>query len=253
MNIYIPTYKRTDKQITLGNLPKSLYDQTYLVCVEEEAEELSKYGAKILVTPPEVKGIGPTRQYVIDNAKDKHILFLDDDLKFYRRNEEAKLKKINPDEFHHLHTWINYCLEMGYPMVGVSAQAGNNRFKGNFAYLQRIFTVYGLNTEFLKEKNIRFDEMELMEDFNVALKIIRHGFKTILNTEFAHTQSNSNASGGCSEYRNYELQKKSAYMLMEKHYPYVKVVKKNAKSWTGLQERYDVRIQWKKAYIEGTY
>jgi len=253
MNIYIPTLGRTEKQITLSNLPTNLYDQTYLVCVEDEADSLKKYGVKLIVTPPEVKGIGQTRQYVIDNTNDKHILFLDDDLKFYKRYKGKKLKKATPEQFNQLHTWINWTLEMGYPMVGVSAQAGNNRYDMNFAYLQRMFTVYGLNTEFLKERNIRFDEMPLMEDFNVALKVIRNGYKTITNTEWAHTQSNSNASGGCSTYRDFELQKKSAFMLMEKHYPYVKVVKKKAKSWENMQERYDVRVYWKKAYIEGTY
>ncbi len=253
MNIYIPTLNRTEKQITLSNLPKTLYEKIYLVCIEEEAEELKKYGTNVLVTPPEVKGIGETRQYVIDNTKDEHILFLDDDLKFYKRNADKKLRKIVGNQFHELYNWISLALDKGYPMVGVSAQAGNNRFDGNFAYLQRIFTVYGLNTKFLKDNNIRFDEMKLMEDFNVALKVIRHGYKTVMNTEFAHTQSNSNATGGCSSYRDYELQKESAFKLMENHYPFVKVVKKESKSWTGLEERYDVRVQWKKAYLKGSY
>lgn len=253
MNIYIPTLNRTEKQITLSNLPKDLFEKIYLVCIEQEAQELEKYGTNLLVTPPEVKGIGETRQYVVDKVKDGHILFLDDDLVFYKRNADKKLKKLQGNQFIELYNWIKFALEKGYPMVGVSAQAGNNRYDNNFAYLQRIFTVYGLNTKFLKKHDIRFDEMKLMEDFNVALKVIRNGWKTVMNTEFAHTQSNSNASGGCSSYRDYQLQKESAYQLMEKHYPYVKVVKKEAKSWTGLEERYDVVVQWKQAYIKGGY
>lgn len=118
MNIYIPTLNRTEKQITLSNLPKTLYEQIYLVCIEAEAEELKKYGTNVLVTPPEVKGIGETRQYVIDNTEAEHILFLDDDLKFYKRNADKKLRKIVDNQFHELYNWISSALQKGYPMVG---------------------------------------------------------------------------------------------------------------------------------------
>ena len=100
----------------------------------------------------------------------------------------------------------------------------------------------------MKQLQIRFDEIELMEDFNVQLRLIRNGVLTILNSSFAHAQKNANAKGGCSEFRNIENQSKSARLLAKLHYPFVKVVKKKTKSWEGMQEREDVMIYWKKAY-----
>jgi len=133
-------------------------------------------------------------------------------------------------------------------MVGLSSQQGNHLHKGNEIQLSRIFSVYALNIEILKKFNIRFDEMELMEDFNVALRLIRNGFLTVINTQFAHGQKSSNAKGGCSEYRNLERQSKAARTLVKRHSPFVKLVKKKSKSWEGMQEREDVMIYWKKAY-----
>ena len=43
MKIYIPTYKRTDNQVTIVNMPNQLKDLIYLVVRKEEHEELKKY------------------------------------------------------------------------------------------------------------------------------------------------------------------------------------------------------------------
>jgi len=93
-----------------------------------------------------------------------------------------------------------------------------------------------------------------MEDFNVVLHLLRFGYRSIINTEFAHNQKASNQSGGCSESgRTYEVQKRSALLLAEKHKPFVNVVKKESKNWVGMEHRYDVKIFWKKAFEQGRY
>ena len=249
MKIYIPTYKRTDSQVTIVNMPNKLKDLSYLVIKKEEHEELKKYHNKFVIVPDEIDNIGKTRQYIIDNSTDKTLLFLDDDLKFFKRlDNTTKLKPCEQNQFIELYNWFKEKLEQGFPMVGLSSQQGNHLHKGNEIQLSRIFSVYALNIEILKKFNIRFDEMELMEDFNVALRLIKNGFLTVINTQFAHGQKSSNAKGGCSEYRNLERQSKAARTLVKRHSPFVKLVKKKTKSWEGMQEREDVMIYWKKAY-----
>lgn len=255
MRICIPTYKRTNNQITLELIPKELIKNTTLVCNKFEEEELKQYGVNILSVPDEIKGIGKVRQFVIENIKEKYVWFIDDDLNFLRREPNSiKLKKIKDSDFIDLYNWNKEQLEKGFGIVGCSAQGGNNRFEGKFTYFSRIFSVYALNTKILNKHNIKFSEMEVMEDFNVVLDLLRFGYKSIINTEFAHNQKASNQSGGCSESgRTLEVQKKSALYLAQKHKPFVKVVKKKSKNWIGMEERYDVRIYWKKAFTNGNY
>ena len=256
MKICIPTYKRTDNQITLKSIPDHLLKETYLICNKFEENELKKYNVNIFSIPDSIKGIGNVRQFVLDNNNFNcdEILFLDDDLSFLRRIDNTiKLKKIEKENFNELYTWFKKQLN-NFGIAGLSMQAGNNRYSGDHIYFGRIFSVYALKISTLKKHNIRFDEMEVMEDFNVVLDLLRYGYKTIINTKFAHTQKASNQKGGCSESgRTNEVQKKSALYLAEKHSPFVNVVKKNSKNWIGMEERYDVKIFWKKAYEKGRY
>ena len=249
MKIYIPTYKRVDNQITIKNIPDELKELTYLVVRKEEYKDLIKYHNRIIILPDDITNIGQTRQYIIDTVGNAKILFLDDDLNFFKREKNTKkLKKCTEKEFIQLYEWFLNTINQGYPMVGLSSRQGNNYFEGNYEYLVRIMTVYALDVEMLKKLNIRFDEMELMEDFNVALTLIRNGFLTVINTEFAFGQKSSHAKGGCSEYRTAERQSQNARMLVKKHKPFVKLVKKKTKAWKGLEEREDVMIYWKRAY-----
>ncbi len=132
MKIYIPTYKRTDNQVTIVNMPNQLKDLSYLVIRKEEHEELKKYHDKFVIVPDEIDNIGKTRQYIIDNSTDKTLLFLDDDLKFFKRlDNTTKLKPCEQNQFVELYNWFKEKLEQGFPMVGLSSQQGNHLHKGN--------------------------------------------------------------------------------------------------------------------------
>ena len=249
MKIYIPTYKRTDNQVTINNIPDKLKSFTYLVIRKEEEKEIKKIYNLVIILPENIQNIGSTRQYIVDSCKEESLLFLDDDLKFFKREQNTtKLKPINKEQFEELYNWFNEKINQGYPLAGLSSQQGNHLHKTKEIHLSRIWAVYAVNVEILKKFNIRFDEIELMEDFNVALRLIRNGFLTIINTEFAHGQKSSNAKGGCSEYRTTERQSKAARILVKTHAPFVKLVKKKSKSWKNMEEREDVLIYWKKAY-----
>lgn len=248
MKIYIPTLGRVDNQATLKNLPQQLLDKTILVVQPHEEELLKKQHNNILVLPESIKGIGKTRQYIIDQCQDDRLLFIDDDLKFLKKDSLGKLKNCSDNEVIEMYDWLNEKINNGYGLAGISAQQGNHTHKTTEVILTRIYAIYSINVSLMKQLQIRFDEIELMEDFNVQLRLIRNGVLTILNSSFAHAQKNANAKGGCSEFRNIENQSKSARLLAKLHYPFVKVVKKKTKSWEGMQEREDVMIYWKKAY-----
>ena len=255
MKICIPTYKRIDTQITLSLIPKILLKYTYLICNKFEEEDLKKYNVNLFVLPDKIKGIGNVRQYVVENLGSKYVWFIDDDISFQKRiSNTIKLRNVTDENFIELYNWNKMCLDKGFGIVGCSTRGGNNRYLSKFVYFGRIFSVYSVNTEILLKHNIRFDEQQQMEDFNVTLHLLRYGYRSIINTEFAHSQKASNQDGGCSASgRNYETQKNSVLLLAEKHKPFVKIKIKKSKTWQNMEERYDANIQWKKAFEKGRY
>jgi hypothetical protein len=250
MKIFIPTYKRTRKQRTWDGLPTFLKENTFLVCGEEEREEHEKEGRQVLVHPEGMHRVAPKRQWIVENCREEKILMLDDDLSFRCRIEGGyKLRDMGEEDFKKMIDRMERELD-NYGAVGLSSQAGNNRsFPKDILSPSRMFTAYSLRTDILISNGIRFDDMEVMEDFHVTLSLLRKGIPNAVLQDWCWSQPKSNAEGGCSEYRTFEVQKKAAEELARIHSPYVQVVKKESKSWgNGLETRYDVRVSWKKAY-----
>ncbi len=264
--IYIPTMHRTDKQNSYSKFSKDMKNITYLVTVEEDVKELEKNypGIKCLVPPKDIKGISKVRQWIIENSKTRYVWMCDDDQKFYKRLDNDWHLKYTDDKEYFSEDTIDEMITETYNLislektefgkkyfgVGLSARQGNNRsFPKKYLYNSRMYNTYALDTHLFKENNIRFDEFEVMEDFNATLSFFTKGYPNVIIQDFCWGQIESNMAGGCSEYRTFDLQKKYSNKLYEKFPEFVKVIKKKGKSWgEGLNERYDVNVQWKKAF-----
>ena len=251
MKLFIPTYKRLEKQKTWDRLPEFAKEFTFLVCPESEAEEHKARGRSVFAAPDSVKGIAQTRQWIIENSDDDQVMMADDDQQFSRRIEGGyKLRKLEGEEdYEEMFSEVIHTLGT-YNAVGISAQAGNNRsYPKTIISPGRMYNTYAFNRNVLLENDIRFDAMKVMEDFHVTLSLLELGMPNAILQNWCWSQSASNADGGCSDYRSFEVQKESAYRLAELHSPFVKVVEKESKSWgNGLDKRYDVVVQWKKAF-----
>jgi hypothetical protein len=253
MKLYIPTYKRTSKQITWGNLPESVKDWSYLVCPKEEEEEHKKLGRQVLATPDEIKGIAATRQWILENSDDDQVMMADDDQSFRCRTEGGyKLRTMEEEDYDSMFSSVVEHLSE-YNAVGISAQAGNNRsFPKEVISPGRMYNMYAFNKEVLLSNNVRFDEMVVMEDFHVTLSLLEMGMPNAILQNWCWSSPGSNASGGCSTYRTSEVQREGAMKLASLHSPFVKVVEKESESWgNGLSVRTDVRVSWKKALESG--
>ena len=136
----------------------------------------------------------------------------------------------------------------GFHHVGVSARPGNNNtFPKQYCEKTRATHVHGYRLSTLLKHNVRFDAVPLMEDFHVTLSLLKLGYPNLVMQDFACGQAASNAPGGCSLYRDAELQAEACQTLRSLHPDFVTVVTKKSKSWQGMSTRLDVRIQWKKA------
>lgn len=259
--IYIPSHRRIDNQKTFDAIPKSLLKNTFIVVDKKDYKGYKKrYGTNVILCPEE--GICKTRQWIIENSREKYALMFDDDMSFARRNEDMKLKRCKNSDIVAMVKLLESWLEEGLIHVGISQRFGNNRVEEDYMEITRMNNAYAYNCKEMvrlkKQYDIGFDTLEkkykkrlVMEDFFVTLSLLQFGFKNRVTYEFAWSQDQSGAEGGCSLYRNSRMQEESAKILAREFPKIVNVVKKESKTkWGGFDSkiRTDVVIQWKKSF-----
>lgn len=262
MHIYIPSTQRADKQLTLMNLPSMLRRAktstgiTVVVPAKQACQyrEALTHAPNVLITetPSKIKGIGPTRQWILETAraaKQSHIVMMDDDLRFAKRRKDdpTKFEDASDADVQQMLATIEISLAPVTPHVGVCTREGGNRMLDD-AYNTRMLRILAYHVPTYFKHGIRYDRTELMEDFDVTLQLLRKGLSNLVLHSWVHDQVMSNAPGGCSTYRTLEKQRAAAYKLAELHPGFVKTVEKQTKTaWNGMA-RTDVVVAWKKAF-----
>jgi hypothetical protein len=253
MKIYIPTRGRPFNQETLKHFPQEMKKQVVLVIDEDEKDEYHWCpNTPKMIIPANIKGIGPKRKYIVENTDDPRIVMLDDDLRFYIRKSPTDwhLRYLESEEYPALFGLLDEWMDQGYAHCGVSAREGNNRIEALRVENTRYMRVLAYNLDAFP-KDVVWGRTRIMEDFDMALQLLRRGKACSVSYYYAQGQKSSNASGGCSEWRTMEVQSEGAERLAALHPTCVKVVEKSTKTaWEG-QTRKDVRVGWKKAYKEG--
>lgn len=267
--LFIPTRGRVGQDHSFQRLPKEWAKRATVVCPDNELEEHEKYYRDkkspivpgFLTLPYELakNGVAASRQYILDYCLCERIqccIMMDDDTLFYVRKQigDWHLRYTSPEEVGNLLSMLVSWIEHGFAHVGVSVRQGNNTVQEEVVFAARMFNLYAHNTSTLKLHKLRWDEVRLMEDFNMILQLLALGYPNAVSYNYAWGQSTSNAPGGCSIYRTPELQKETAEYLAKKFPGIVSVVEKETKTgWEGMQNRdgktvrHDVRIAWKKA------
>lgn len=251
MKIFILTYGRHERQRTFDNLPKKLQEQVIFVVQSREKHLYKKY-ATVLVLPPSIQTISPTRQFVMHWAQKqgiKKLCMLDDDLGFdHRRTDDpTKFLVATVKEVLTLFKEIEKRLDK-YAHVGVLAREGGNRVLEPTRECTRMMRVLAYQVETFHVNKINFDRVPHQQDFDVTLQLLRKGFKNLVLCEWVQGQGSSNAPGGCSHYRTIESQNANAPKLAALHPGFVSIVEKETKTAWGGGKRLDVMVQWKKAY-----
>lgn len=252
MKIYIPTRGRGDKQITLGNLPTALHKDVSLV-IDYSERHFYVPGIHMLVCPKNMNHIGKVRQFICDwHDIDKYgpaLLMLDDDLVFYKRRTDQpdKFESATDADVKAMVKRMEIAMK-SYAHAGILAREGGNRITVPTKENTRLLRALAYDVETMRELKVRFDRVTIMEDFDVALQLLRRGFPSLCLCQWVHNQVGSGTAGGCSIYRTLAKQAEGAHKLHELHPEFVKVVQKQTKTaWQGAL-RTDVVVQWARAY-----
>lgn len=254
MRIYIPTLGRADHQITWNELPAQFKDQNAVLVVDPKEEHLH-HNYPFIVAPKWASSIGKVRQFICDvHDRRKYgdcLLMMDDDLRFYARRKDDPTKFLDSstaDLLKFMKTLEHLMYDLDFAHAGMLAREGANRNVEPFMFNTRLLRVLAYNVRIMQKKNVKFDRLIVMEDFDVALQLLRKGFASVALCNWVHNQVGSGTSGGCSTYRTLARQAEGAHGLEELHHPFVKTVQKTTKTaWQGAT-RTDVVVSWKAAY-----
>lgn len=254
LTIFIPTIGRTSMEhITINEMKKFSTRKPFIVCPQKEVFHYSNYtSANVLPCP--MDGIGPTRQFIIENSPTRGVVMLDDDMYFsYRPIPDMggagcleRIQALEP-----LFNWISTQLDNGYMHGGISARQGNQNIERESADCIRVNNAHFFDRDMYLNERIRFDQLPVMEDFHVTLTLLLRGYPNRVAYHYCWSQRGSGTKGGCSLYRTAEVQTLASRLLYKEFPEYVRLVQKTSDSQSGVMAaRDDVNISWLKAWAD---
>lgn len=261
MRLYIPSCSRWGMEIlTLRHTREA-----ELVVPPDQAAQYrrSLYNKGMEEVPvlecPE-RGIAATRLWIgrlaASRGEDKFCMMDDDLYEFFWRKNTEVTNLVYPQNkrayWTEMMEWISTSLDT-HAHASVSAREGNHN-----AGLGDVVSLAELNTRTLRVLayrtrdflSVEHGRVEVMEDFDVNLQLLRRGLSNVCSFWYSQGQRGTGAKGGCSDYRTEEVQDAAARRLAELHPGFVRLRQKKNVSG-GLRERTEVTISWKKAAEDG--
>lgn len=257
MPVIIHSYGRPKKQHTLSFI-RHIRQPVSLLVQQREGDKyrLSIRDTNIMVLPDHIRMLSPTRQWIMDWAKEQghsKICMIDDDLRFFKRRPPTgdnkgsfSLLNATAEEIQEMFDHLEQKLDE-YAHVGVSAREGNNHVENDSVIGGRMMRLLAYRVEDF-HACARFDRIDTKQDFDVTLQMLRAGYPNYISYTYGQGQATgSGAEGGCAAYRDQAMMTRCAEELAALHPGFVRVDEKETKTSFGGGVRKDVTIFWKKA------
>ena len=233
MLIAVPSKGRAGLTTTNKILPNCIF-----YVPESEVHQYNGIVKNIVGVPKEVRGITPTRNWILKNTDEKWVVFLDDDAKNvgYTQLKERKSFKIDirserfwNDEFVKL---FDLTEQLNYKIWGVKTEAAP---RSVYPYKPFLFKSYVTAScmGIINDGEYYFDERyKVKEDYEICLRHIRDK-GGILAARYLHWENDHwEQDGGCKDYRTVEMEKNCIKMLINDFPGMVKSVNRKANKFT---------------------
>lgn len=211
IKILILSRGRSDSVTTVELLP----DYIEMLVPESEKELYArKYKNPILTIPDCIKGLGPVRNWVLDNFKENIIIMVDDDIKKMYCITELHARPIkDKDEF--VQILINtavMCEDAGLHCFGFS-QTDIRKYSGcePFKLVGWVGCIIGVIG-----RKYRFRDDKFKVDIDFCLKNMLVDRVIWIDNRYYCIQNRDNNKGGNSAFRTQEDYQKSLDTLLEK-------------------------------------
>ena len=253
--IYIPTFKRHDKQIFFDNLPDRLKSKVIFV-VQKQEEHLFK-DKNILVVDDDI-GIAKTREIIYKTAGDKRYLVVDDDVIVQRRNAkyfskpsnmEGSKRILTDDDWTELENRLNKCHDEGHILCGFKHGTILPRFNQPIFYNGGIFCIFSIDGKQFSKiiDSIDLCYVPISEDVHLNLELLSRGYPNAIMEEFCINQI-SNKEGGCKTFRTQQLEDKCFKKLHKKFPKWVKIYETKSNYRNLFSPTFKTRVYYSRAY-----
>jgi hypothetical protein len=275
--LYIPTYRRVERQLTLNCLSKDWKNRTVLVCPPDEAKALGKLYPDVysIKTPStdKVPNIAAKRSWIFQTTHYEKIMVFDDDLTIFvrqrglsqyagyqkgdpkkwpdvMRNDKALIRLVHPNPmqqdslFYEMDRMLNSYVHGGISPRFMNYNIGHewvmNR-KATHALAYFVPTVLDV---------CKLGRVRMFEDLDYTLQLLRHGHENAIYCWGAVNANGFNAPGGESENRTSKDIAYGADLMAKLHPGIVHVVERHGPDAERLGPKRIV-VGWQKAIKEG--
>ena len=214
MNIYAPSYKRSDGVKTHKIIPDIIY------CVHEfEAEKYKEKGYNIEVMPDDVGGnIARVRNYILENFVKERGLVIDDDIegfKIWEWDDDCPSAKDIDDIYEFIEQGFNLCEEFGCRLWGINIIGDKGSYR-EYTPFSLSNTISGSFMGFLNNE-LKFDErIPLKEDYDYSIQNVNK-YRRLLRINYAHMIKKDHKNlGGCADYRTLDREVEQLELLQKK-------------------------------------
>lgn len=226
MKIFIPTWKRLDKQQTLNSMHDT--DNVWLVVRPEEEAGAREIHKNVFVLDDHVSNFPETVENIVMRNVGERVLICDDDIKFvtFREDEPTDLgyarwtKNIDAESEKKLRAKVNEMMDNGYVHggfwhAGLAAKRHEDIVKKPVDYNARYNNVKWYDLSAFDPNDINWTDVLAAEDYHVEMQLILKGYDAAIIRDFAFRAAKSHSKGGCSEYRTNDVHNQSQLKLAE--------------------------------------
>jgi hypothetical protein len=228
MIIAVPSKGRAGNVRTLKLLPNATL---FVPALEADSYRVGG-AANVVAVPDTVRGITRTRNWILDNVDDRHVVMIDDDLKIagymklYEHN--AKQKKLTGDqwmaEFAKL---FEITEQLRYRIWGVSTDGALRSVYTYRPFLWRSYVTASC-MGIINDGRTRFDEsFPVKEDYELNLRCIKEDGGIVAARYLYWTNHHWSTDGGCKDYRTVRMERECIARL-KRMYPGMITVTKRA-------------------------
>lgn len=214
MKICVPSKGRAGQMTTQKVFP---VDAIY--CPANEVGDYAKAypGTNIVGVPEEIKGITPTRNFMLNDCKDKHIIMVDDDVEYFFVFEKLNVYKVDD--------WGRIKL-LFENMFVMAEEIGTNLWGLQLATDPKFYRQYSpfsltsicvANLFGMINDGQRFDERFVVkEDYDYSIMSLFKHRKILKFQKFGVKVQHLTNAGGCVSYRTREVEERAYQDLKKK-------------------------------------
>jgi hypothetical protein len=233
MLIAVPSKGRAGLTTTQNIVPSA----TFFVPVSEVHQYEGLY-KNVVGVPIDVKGITPTRNWIMKNTDEKRIVFLDDDVKncgyvgLEERNAVNIKKKSECFWEYEFDKLFDITEQMDYKIWGVKTEAAP---RSVYPYKPFLFQAYVTAScmGIINDGEYYFDEsFKVKEDYEICLRHIRDK-GGIVACRYLHWENDHwGKDGGCKDYRTVDMEREAIKKLIKLYPSMIKSAKRKANEFT---------------------